>query len=54
MLNHENKSIHCTVKQCVNHSSCADYCSLYSITVGTHESNPTVEQCTDCLDFRKG
>ena len=24
------------------------YCALDSITVGTHEANPTMDQCTDC------
>lgn len=54
MMNKENKAIHCTVKQCAHHSSNADYCALDSITVGTHEANPSMEQCTDCLSFAKG
>ena len=29
----------------------AAVCALDSITVGTHEANPTQEQCTDCLSF---
>lgn len=48
-----NKSIRCTVDQCANHCSCEEYCSLDCITVGTHEANPTVDQCTDCLSFEK-
>lgn len=47
-----NQSIECTVNQCVHHCQMQDYCSLNKIKVGTHESNPTVEQCTDCLSFR--
>ena len=46
-------AIRCTVQQCKNHSSSADYCSLDSITVGTHAHNPTVDQCTDCKSFCK-
>ncbi len=48
-----NKSISCTVQQCANHCSDADYCSLEHILVGTHELNPTVDQCTDCKSFRR-
>ncbi|MCI8442596.1 MAG: DUF1540 domain-containing protein [Provencibacterium sp.] len=48
---HENKCIQCTVQQCKNHSSGGNYCSLECITVGTHEGNPTVDQCTDCKSF---
>lgn len=47
----ENKCIRCTVSQCKNHSSTGNYCSLDCITVGTHEMNPTVDQCTDCKSF---
>ena len=39
---HCNKAIRCTVDQCANHSSGAEYCALDCITVGTHEANPTV------------
>lgn len=48
-----NKSIECTVTQCANHCDSENYCSLEKICVGTHEMNPTVEQCTDCLSFQK-
>ena len=48
-----NKCIACTVRQCEYHSDTADYCSLDSIQVGTHEANPTQDQCTDCMSFRK-
>lgn len=50
---HANKSIACTVEQCVHHCDHENYCSLDKITVGTHEMNPTEEQCTDCMSFRK-
>lgn len=49
--NHENKSIRCTVSQCANHAGTSDYCALESISVGTHETNPTQVQCTDCESF---
>ena len=46
-----NESIRCSVVQCKNHCD-KDYCALESITVGTHEANPTVCQCTDCESFQ--
>ena len=48
-----NKSIECTVKQCAYHCDEANFCSLDRILVGTHEGNPTMEQCTDCMSFKK-
>ena len=48
-----NKCIECTVKQCAHHCDVENYCSLDRIMVGTHEGNPTVDQCTDCKSFRK-
>lgn len=53
MHNEANKSIECTVTQCRHHCDTVNYCSLGSIKVGTHECNPTEEQCTDCLSFAK-
>ena len=53
MNTHANKCIACTVVSCANHCDDADYCSLDRIQVGPHECNPTVDQCTDCLSFRK-
>ena len=50
---HANKSVECTVQQCANHCETENYCSLDRILVGTHEANPTVDQCTDCKSFRK-
>lgn len=46
-----NPSIKCLVPQCSYHCIGADYCSLASIQVGTHEANPTMDQCTDCQSF---
>ena len=50
---HANKCIACTVSQCAYHCDDANYCSLEKIQVGTHEANPTMDQCTDCMSFRK-
>ncbi|MDO5123253.1 MAG: DUF1540 domain-containing protein [Eubacteriales bacterium] len=46
-----NRSIHCTVKNCVHNNKEQNYCKLDSIKVGTHESNPTEKQCVDCESF---
>lgn len=48
----KNECIACTVEQCMYHCNSANYCSLDHIQVGTHEANPTMEQCTDCMSFR--
>ena len=53
MNTNANKCIECTVQQCANHCEGQNYCSLDRIVVGTHELNPTVDQCTDCKSFRK-
>ncbi|MDE7295368.1 MAG: DUF1540 domain-containing protein [Oscillospiraceae bacterium] len=49
----KNSSIKCDVTSC-KHNLCSEhYCSLDCIKVGTHEANPTVPECTDCLSFEK-
>ena len=48
-----NNSIKCTVNQCKYHCGDKNYCSLESISVGTHESNPEVCECVDCQSFSK-
>lgn len=53
MENKANKCIECTVTECKNHCTAENYCSLDSILVGTHESNPTESACTDCKSFVK-
>ena len=53
MNNNINSSIKCTVESCKHHSAGKDYCTLDCITVGTHEANPTQDQCTDCLSFER-
>ncbi len=50
---HENHCIRCNVASCRNHCDCADYCSLRSIEVGTHEPHPSMDECTDCQSFEK-
>lgn len=47
-----NTSIGCTVTQCEHHAQNQDYCTLDKISVGTHEANPTMVECTDCNSFR--
>lgn len=47
-----NESIKCTVAQCAHHAGAKNFCSLQSIQVGTHEANPTMDQCTDCQSFK--
>lgn len=46
-----NRSIECSVTQCANHCASENYCGLDRIKVGTHEMNPTKQQCTDCMSF---
>ena len=47
-----NKAIRCTVEKCANHCRSEAYCGLNAIQVGTHEKNPTMDQCTDCQSFK--
>lgn len=47
-----NQSIKCTVNNCANHCQDNEYCGLNTIQVGTHESNPTMVECTDCQSFK--
>lgn len=47
-----NKAIECTVTQCAYHCNQENYCSLNKILVGTHEANPTMNECTDCKSFQ--
>lgn len=50
--NHPNPAIGCSVEQCQYHYGTQDFCSLEKIQVGTHEKNPTMNQCTDCQSFQ--
>ena len=49
--NNPNRAIECTVTNCRNHCDSANFCSLDRILVGTHEADPTMDQCTDCKSF---
>ena len=46
-----NQSIRCTVASCAHHCQDQDYCGLNAIQVGTHESQPSQDRCTDCQSF---
>lgn len=48
-----NRAVKCDVTSCANHCQSQQYCGLESIRIGTHECDPKLEQCTDCLSFRK-
>ena len=48
-----NRAIKCEVTSCANHCQSQSYCGLNAIQGGTHETNPTMDQCTDCQSFRK-
>ncbi len=49
----KNSSIKCTVQACKYNMGTENYCSLDSISVGTHEANPTKPECVDCNSFVK-
>ena len=51
MENKCNRGIECTVDECRYHSVSENYCTLDKILVGSHEANPTMDQCTDCKSF---
>ena len=49
----KNSGIRCTVQACKYNMGTENYCSLDTISIGTHEANPTVPECTDCNSFVK-
>ena len=49
----KNSNIHCSVTQCKHNMVNENYCGLDCICVGTHESNPSMDQCTDCQSYQK-
>ena len=51
--NNSNHSIHCTVTQCKNHANTDSYCALNTVSIGTHELNPSEPKCVDCNSFVK-
>lgn len=52
-MKHKNSNIKCSVTQCKHNMVTENYCGLDCICVGTHESNPTVPECTNCDSFVK-
>ena len=48
-----NSAIKCADTSCAHHCSDVNNCGLSSIQIGTHESHPSMDQCTDCKSFRK-
>lgn len=46
-----NPGIKCSVSSCKYNNEEKKYCTLDVIQVGTHESSPTVPECTDCESF---
>lgn len=51
ITNGKNECIECSINNCAYHAKSEDYCTLEKIKVGTHESNPTQKECTDCESF---
>ncbi len=49
----KNEHVKCTVSQCRHNLVTDPYCSLDCISVGTHEPDPEVPECTDCNSFVK-
>ena len=49
----KNPAIKCNVTNCKYNMDTEHYCTLDSIQVGTHEANPTVPECTDCMSVVK-
>ena len=47
----ENKCIRCSVSQCKYHCNTSNYCTLDTVSIGTHEANPTMPECVDCNSF---
>ncbi|MFV0516057.1 MAG: DUF1540 domain-containing protein [Aminipila sp.] len=47
----KNKNIKCSVQECKHNDKSKGCCELSSISVGTHESHPSMCQCTDCRSF---
>lgn len=52
LSNGKNDCIRCSINNCEYHCGNEDYCSLDNIKIGTHESNPTKVECTDCESFK--
>ena len=53
MNEQKNPNIHCTVDQC-RHNLCTEpFCTLDTVHIGTHETEPNVKECVDCNSFEK-
>lgn len=53
MNEQKNPNIHCTVGQC-RHNLCTEpFCTLDTVHIGTHETEPSVKECVDCNSFEK-
>ena len=52
MVNGKNECIRCTINNCAYNNEQACRCTLDSIQIGTHESNPTKKECVDCESFK--
>lgn len=50
-MNNANHSIQCSVQQCEHHCGKENYCTLNTVNIGTHELNPTKDECVDCKSF---
>lgn len=48
----KNNAIMCSVSSCKHHCGREDYCALDKIQVGTHETDPKMNECTDCQSFQ--
>ncbi|MEA4911870.1 MAG: DUF1540 domain-containing protein [Oscillospiraceae bacterium] len=46
-----NHCVKCSVKSCRNHCDRENFCTLDCVCIGTHENDPAMNQCTDCLSF---
>lgn len=46
-----NRSIQCSVDECIHHCVNCDYCSLDKIHVGKHDNSSAEKHCTDCRSF---
>lgn len=53
MNDQKNSAISCSVKECKYNLGTESYCTLSNIRVGTHETNPSMPECTDCQSFVK-
>ena len=51
MMKKANHSIKCSVENCKYHCSAEQFCSLDCVLIGTHETDPTESECTDCKSF---